>query len=148
MQGASFLTFIESDGLNNFFQVEILFFDDFLEFVVFSKDLLAYGDSVGELVFEDRELFAEEIVFLFESVQDGAEFSVKGEKAIKGVDLVVDDFIAVGSFVLGELPFEFVDDLIQRVGLGAGVYFLEQLSGIEFVFDFGYFFVMRTDHFF
>lgn len=62
------------------------------------------------------------------------------------MNLVIDDLVTVGSLILRKLSSELIDNLIERIGLGTGLYFLKQLTRVEFVLDFGDFLVVRANH--
>ena len=59
---------------------------------------------------------------------------------------MVDDGVVIGCLVLGKLFLEFFDVLSKWV-CGLGLHPMQQLSGVEPVLAFCYFFVVRADHY-
>lgn len=146
LKGSPFLTLVQGDGFDQLFQVKILIFYDFLEFVVLWEDLFANRHRVGKLVFKHRELLSQKRILFFQSTQNGTKLSIEREKPVHRVNVMVDDFVIVGSLVLWKFFSQFLYNLIQRIRLCARLDFLEKLSRIHFVLDFCELFIMRSDH--
>ncbi len=146
LQWAALLALVQGDGIDDFLQVQVFPLDDFFELVVLVENLLTDWHCVGKLVLKHWQFFPEQVVFLLKSIENGPQLAIEGQQPINRMNLVIDDLVTVGSLILGKLSSEFIDNLIERIGLGTGLYFLKELTCVEFILDFGDFLVVRANH--